>query len=383
MAVAVDQQAGIGALWRPLSLVPYATRNSLWALAVPISVFLLGIQLDDRQRSRLLPIICVLGVLSAMWGLLQILGEPGGSLYFYQAAGNDGAVGFFANRNHQAFFLASAIPMLSVWWRARDDRHGHQAIIGGILVFAAIAFLLILILVTGSRAGSLIALIAVILAGIAPIRSWSFRGRQGQGRRRQTSHGSPARRRIGGVSPLLVFGLLLVAGAILIILIASWSGRAFALQRLLETDPGRELRLRSLPVIVSMIGTYLPWGAGLGTFEQVYLLHEPRSLIGPMYMNHAHNDWLEMILTAGIPGMVVIVAGSGLFLKGVWSMVRARHRPALSVLGLQVLFILGLASLSDYPLRTPSLACLAAIATLWAWPSGKDGSAVSSPSEKN
>ena len=39
---------------------------------------------------------------------------------------------------------------------------------------------------------------------------------------------------------------------------------------------------------------------------------------------------------------------------------------ALRAAGLAVLLILALASLSDYPARTPALACLLALASVWA-----------------
>ena len=52
----------------------------------------------------------------------------------------------------------------------------------------------------------------------------------------------------------------------------------------------------------------LPFGSGFGTFTPIYEQFAPRTLLMEnCYVNHAHNDWLELWLTGGIPAIVLAV----------------------------------------------------------------------------
>ena len=75
-------------------------------------------------------------------------------------------------------------------------------------------------------------------------------------------------------------------------------------------------------------------------------------------------------MTAGLPGMLILACallflGRGLF-RAFVSRRRDRSGEALLArLGGAIVLILGIGSIYDYPLRTPSLACLFAIAAVW------------------
>ena len=108
----------------------------------------------------------------------------------------------------------------------------------------------------------------------------------------------------------------------------------------------------------------------MGSFERIYQVHEPDALLDPTYMNHAHNDWLEILLNGGaIAALLLIFAfiGFSLQLRRAFS-ARAASLPAVqySRLGLVMVLLAALASVFDYPLRVPSLAFLFVIAVLWA-----------------
>ena len=161
----------------------------------------------------------------------------------------------------------------------------------------------------------------------------------------------------------------LFAGVAALVLLAVGSDRAVSIDRLLANDASGDLRFRALPTIVRLIGAYAPWGSGLGTFEQVFKLHEPDVLLSPGYLNHAHNDWLELVATGGLAAVVLLVLSIGGLAFAIVRRLADRQRgerlPPLVRLGALALLLFALASLSDYPLRTPSLACLAAVAVLW------------------
>ncbi|RYE03321.1 MAG: O-antigen polymerase, partial [Sphingomonadales bacterium] len=161
LLVEIDHAAGIGGVWRPLAMVPTGAWNAFFSLFAPLSVLVLGVQLDADERFRFLPLLLGIGLLSGSIGLLQILGAPDGPLYFYRVTNEGSAVGLFANRNHAAVFLACLFPLLAIfgWVNAETiERRRFRSWMSGILG----GFILMLILVTGSRAGVVVAALGLV-----------------------------------------------------------------------------------------------------------------------------------------------------------------------------------------------------------------------------
>lgn len=358
LVVEIDQVGGLGNHWRPLSLAPDWTWNSLWAFMVPLSVLVLGIQLNVAQQRGLLMFVILAGAISAVLGLLQLLGDPQSALNFHSSSNNRTAVGLFANRNHQAVLLAILLPAIVVQWAIANERARapRQLRLSMIWAIAAIAFVAPLIFVTGSRAGLLVGLFAVLLL---PLVFWAVDSKE--------DRPSDSKRKRWWL--LVAVGLVALIAATIIL------GRGLALDRLLGSQQAEEARLLILPIVLEMIEHYAPWGTGLGSFEPVYQVHEPASLLHFPIVNRAHNDWAEVALTGGLPAMILLGLGLVMWLRRTWTLVRPNGLPRdqliLARLGLLILLLLALASTTDYPVRMPSLSCLAAIAVLWA--AGKSG----------
>lgn len=121
LIVQIGQAAELNDIWRPLTMTPAATRNAFWSLMPPLATLVLAVQLEPGEHKKVLTLIIVLGLTSALLGMLQLLGDPSGPLYFYAVTGNGSAVGLFANRNHQALLLA-ALLALSALCVARGSR---------------------------------------------------------------------------------------------------------------------------------------------------------------------------------------------------------------------------------------------------------------------
>ena len=118
-----------------------------------------------------------------------------------------------------------------------------------------------------------------------------------------------------------------------------------------------------------MIRDFAPWGSGLGSFEPAYWLYEPDHLLMPAYMNHAHDDWLEIVMTGGVPAALVALLAVVAWGGRTFALMRNRSQAGTHVvsrLGLVIILMLAVASLSDYPVRVPSLACLLVCAAVWA-----------------
>lgn len=348
----IDRAVDLSGQWRPLALVPWAARNALFSLLVPLAALLLASGLDRREREALLPLLIGIGLGSGFLGLLQTLGPVDGPLYLYDNASGGFAVGLFANRNHGAVFLVCLFPMLAAF----ASQHVASAPRARFRLWLSIAagFIIVpMLIASGSRAALLIALPALASVLLVYHRP-SIEGRRPSGRRRHTR-----------TLRAYVIATTVVAALILIVLMLA---RTDVLDRFMLLGVGDDLRFRVWGGIVADTWRFLPVGSGAGSFAQVYQIHEPDGLLRPTYLNHAHNDPLEVVMTTGLPGLLLMGAAVIGWTRGaynVWGKKNDEVGIALARMASVVLFILFVASMADYPVRTPSLACLGIIAALW------------------
>jgi hypothetical protein len=120
----------------------------------------------------------------------------------------------------------------------------------------------------------------------------------------------------------------------------------------------------------------MPFGSGFGTFVPVFERFAPRTLLVDQnrYVNHAHDDWLELWLTGGAPAILLAVgffAWLGVSTFRIWR----SDQPEKSVLDLAlaraapiVIMLLLLHSAMDYPLRIPAISVLFAMACAYLVP---------------
>src|SRR5260370_32164812 len=106
------------------------------------------------------------------------------------------------------------------------------------------------------------------------------------------------RRGTSGTTPTKVlFGALVLA--------VTWAIQ-LTLYRIMEIfvfDPLEDGRIRFARRTIEAATAYMPLGSGMGTFVPVYATFErPEDTFGSAYVNHAHNDVLEVWLEAGVAG---------------------------------------------------------------------------------
>jgi O-antigen ligase len=151
----------------------------------------------------------------------------------------------------------------------------------------------------------------------------------------------------------------------LAVLTAISSNRAVSINRVFAANGGEDMRGRALPTVLDMISTYFPIGSGLGGFDPIFRIHEPMSLLKLTYFNHAHNDVFEIILDAGLPGGLLLAAA---ILWWAFASVRAWRNGTdalLARLGSTMIGLTIVASLFDYPARTPMIMAMLTIAASW------------------
>jgi O-antigen ligase len=361
----IGAAAGGGQPWRPISLAPSQTLNALWSLAAPLAMLVLLAPLRSAARQRLASVIVAIAGISVFIALMQTLGGGRSLFYFYRITNSDAPVGLFANRNHQAVFLAAMLPILAVWASAAEHtaegRRPRKKFQPQTAIAVALVILIVpLLFVGGSRSGLLLAGLA---AASVPFVIIAKRGGRSA---RPVAARAIDRRWLFAAGAVAVAAL---AG------VATWLGRASTIDRF--TQPGEELRVQALPTLLEMTGTYFPFGIGYGAFDPAFRMHEPIGMLAPDYFNHAHNDWLETVLTGGLPAALLLTAAAVAVIGRTWALWRAGppadFHAGLARAGAMAMIILGLASITDYPLRTPALACLFVVCAVWATSGGVAG----------
>lgn len=217
--------------------------------------------------------------------------------------------GLFANQNHFSALLFVSIPFVVYYGLFR----GH--LLSGAL---GLVTLLLLLLAAGSRAGILIGLVITAISIVF----------------------LSARSRIGG------YGILAVFIGLSIYTIGAW---AKIDAKVVDPAFGRAEFART-----TIEGIEQNWttGVGFGAFQKVYQIHEKGSMIFKSYVNHAHNDYLELALEGGLPVILLMVAYAVL-LSASSAVIRGEPLQKAAFLSLAFLLV---HSLVDYPLRTAALA---------------------------
>lgn len=329
---------GLGGHWGPISLRPLETIRSALALLPALSLLAAALVLSATQRRALALLAIAVALLNIPLGMLQILGGPESALYFYAITNNGSAVGFFANRNHYAALFYMTLPFC-VAFAVSERKFGGVSYVH-IGLFAAAALILGLSL-SGSRTVLMLGPIALGLSYL-----WFGRGimTQAFGKRYRT---------VG-----LAAGLLILAPLALGVGLLTIFGR-------LEThDVAADLRWPMAAATWAAGLGFIPFGAGLGSFERIYAYFEPTGSVVAPIVNHAHNDWLELFLETGLVAVLVLVIAVLWLLKAArdarddWEPLDARlARAAVLAVALVAIHLFW-----DYPVRTIAISSLVALA---------------------
>lgn len=334
--------AGIAPVWRPMSLTPDLTLNALLALLPSAAAFAVLARLPRRAMSLVLTMLLAMMVASMVLGILQ---ASAGGPYLYRSTSEGLAVGSFANRNHFALFLGCLLPLLAAW-SCRAAEPGRDRTSVRDVAAASIALIVFAtLLVVGSRGG-------LLTGGLGAVGAFAVLV---SGRPEVLQH-----RRLSLVAGSLV-ATAMVAGMF------AFFARAMALDRLLQSDHDA-LRSKLGPLTLHLITEYLPFGSGFGSFATVFAIVEPTSMLDVLYVNQAHNDWLQLPLEGGIPALAILLVGT------VWTVWRSwkcwRNAPAgpervRARAGSVVIGLIAISSLFDYPMRTPTIGTLLAVMLWW------------------
>lgn len=318
--------------WLPLSETPYRSVTTLFAVIPSLALFI-AVKLL-RPSPRWLAFAIVAGMTcSIALGALQVAGGRDSPAYLYPVT-NTGAVGVFANRNHMGTLLLVSIPFAAVLLAAFKGRASGSAQGRWAAGIGALILILVGIALNGSLAAVSLAL-PVLLASAALI---------------------PAAVRWRGIA-LPLAGVALIGGVAVLASTPIATGASSA-----ATDTLMQSRQAIWSTTSNAIRDTLPSGTGLGSFEQVYRQYEDPAAVTSKYVNHAHNDYLELVLELGAPGLLLILlflGWWGVAAIKVWtSPLSTPFGRAASIASAAILAH----SVVDYPLRTAAVAAIFGVA---------------------
>lgn len=331
--------AGIAPRSMPMTLSPEATWGCLLTLMPPIAVFLATLTTESRMRWLLVAAILLGSVANVFLGLAQRFQGPTSGLYLFEITNYGSATGFFSNRNNFAMLLCVAIPLT---WAMTQKLIRMRAISPAAAIAGGVVMMIIIFMglaASNSRSGIFLGMLAITLSTVMVAYAQPTSGRS-ERRNKQTR-----------------YSLLAILGAAFILGQFGMTG----ILRIIESDPLSDYRTEIRTVTTRAAADYFPVGSGFGTFRQVYEMHETPATMYSSFVNHAHNDWLELWLEGGLPAAALMACFLALFTVQavrVWNprgpYVEHVLPRAASVVGI----ILLLHSLVEFPLRMPALACI-------------------------
>lgn len=331
---------------RPLSLVPRATEAAWLALLPPLAVFLVAVSLRETALRRLVYLFIGIASMQAILALVQF---GGGATTTFRLSLNDigTGVGTYVNRNHLAGLLAMALPVSLGLLASRIGSpqenmlyHGrtllgqlagilsHSSRINQILIFSAVCIAILLgIVFSRSRSGISLAMLGILLSAF-------FYGY-----------------RIGGQRSTNLVALFSVIGLALALEV----GLAPVLERFSVEGTLEDARWDIFVSSVTGLGSFFPFGSGLGTYPDIYRHFQTDSIV--KFVNHAHNDYIEYVFEGGLIAVVVILLFLVVYVRA-WP--RLFHLPQWGTLSfMQVgagigLLLMALHGMTDYNWHIPA-----------------------------
>jgi O-antigen ligase len=259
----------------------------------------------------------------------------GSPWYLYRQSSFGAATGFFANSNHMATLLLVSIAFLAALGAAIRENSADARLRSAALALVAGGILVIVIgiALNGSLAGYALG----IPVGIASLLMLF-----------------PSRRRF---IPVVAGVAALVGMASIAVLMMTPLNRPF--------NSGIEASFETRHAIFdhsrALVGEFGPIGSGLGSFQKVYLLTEDPAKVDTVYVNHAHNDYVELAVELGLAGALLVAAFLIWWVFSAWRTLRLPAADQFAVAGMIASAVIILHSAVDFPLRTTAISAVFAM----------------------
>jgi O-antigen ligase len=321
--------------WLTLSLAPHETLMSAMWLLPPAAVLLTLVSIGTDRPDLMVWVLLGVTMAAMLLGTLQMGG--GTTWYFYEFTNFGGLTGFFANTNHMATLLLVTVPFLAAIYARKltppDTRQKSLAL--AVLAALASAFVISGVIMIKSLAG--IALLLPV-GGASLIMIL-------QGRRR---------------APLYAWLLIAAVGAGSTALVLTPSSGNDLTQAGSATY--QLTRYHAWPRTLAAALDFAPMGSGVGTFVNVYPRYEDPTQVEMTYMNHAHNEYIEIALETGVPGLLLLAMFIHWWMRRTFSVWRdPQHGDVFAQAATIASAAILVHSIVDYPLRTTAISSVFAL----------------------
>ena len=331
-----------GKEWSSLSVAPMRTLLALTALITPLAVISMGWSVPRDGLVWIGWFVVGLGLANFAIGVPQVLSNGATGLLYPENPMPGTLFGSFANRNSTGLFLVGALTLATIL--PPLARFGKAALM--VRIFACVLLVLAIIL-TRSR--------TAIVLGLIPVGILAARFILSQLSRRDLFKFGANRNAL-----VLAIPAALLTLAIGGMLLTSPGRLGDALDRFDRTEDARSYIWEDA---VYSADRYWPAGSGMGTFDDVFQVDESLENMTLRRAGRAHNDYIEVTIEAGLPGLLLV---AGWLVLLFWLSWRARSSPErwIAWSGALILLAIALQSITDYPLRNLSLLTLASYALL-------------------
>ncbi|MHB8882365.1 MAG: O-antigen ligase family protein [Thermodesulfovibrionales bacterium] len=282
--------------WISLSVSKKATLAEFFRFASAAALYIVTVQLFSAKepfKKSLMGLLFFCGLL-ALLSIMQSLFSSDRIFWFRKLTYGGSPFGPFVNRNHYAGFMGMLVPIglgIFLYYKPRvsyaslrqrlyelfSRRRTNIHILAGLCVL----LMAVSVFLTLSRSGIVSLGLSLIFFGLLLTRSKT------EGRR----------------------GIILAVVCLLVLLVVGWFGWDPIIARFekVRNPAGNIADLR--PVIwkdtMSLVRDFPVFGTGFGTYIDVYTKY--RTLPGEAIVDHAHNDYLELLSDGGLIGFLLYV----------------------------------------------------------------------------
>lgn len=288
--------------WHPITLYKYASEVELFRLLIYIGVYFLIVNtIKSRQQVRqIVMTIIITGISIAFLGLLQYLSGTGKIFWLYDIKRTN-FFGTFSNQDHFACYMAMIIPLViglliieylcystnqkSKIQNPKLSIVSHRVIF---YIFAIVIMLSSLFMARSSGGAFSMMLSFFLLVGIMLCR-----------------------KRLRKISWIVAPILIITLGMLM------WIGIRPVIEELSTSIDIENLsikaRMNFWQDTISAIKDFPLFGSGIGVFPFIYPQYSTLTYFA--FVNHAHNDYLELMLETGLFGFSIILWALYCFIK--------------------------------------------------------------------
>lgn len=279
-----------------VSINSSATVRGLLTSLGYFSIFWLTILCVGQGRSRMrlvLQVIALAAMLQALYGSIMVLSGIEWGFFQEKVYYRDVATGTFINRNNLAGYLelgAAAAMGLILTDMQRRRWLGWRVWFGNVLdlfysrkmrMRVYLGLMVIGLVLTRSRMGNTAFFVGLFACGAIYILL--------------------RERRLFFKAVLLLASFLLVD----MLIVNHWYGLEKVIQRVEQTRISTQIRTDAYMDYPELIAHYWRAGAGLGNFDDAYPPFQSETT--PGYWDHAHNDYVEILVDTGVVGLLLLL----------------------------------------------------------------------------